>query len=55
MAEHRISNPRYTNVTTTLSETEAEALAKWMAKQDPPVTRSAALRHFVLAGLGLKE
>lgn len=55
MAEHRVENPRYTNITTTLSKSEAETLAEWMAKQDPPMTRSAAVRHFVLVGLGLKK
>ena len=55
MTGNRTDNPRYNNITTTLSDSEAEALAKWMAKQDPPMPRSAAVRHFVLIGLGLKK
>ena len=55
MTGNRVENPRYNNITTTLSDSEAEALAQWMAKQNPPMPRSAAVRHFVLLGLGLKK
>ncbi len=37
--------------TTSLREDEAELLDAWIARQEPKPSRSAAIRHFVLAGL----
>jgi hypothetical protein len=48
--------PRAINVTTTLSNEEYEQLLAWIDEQpNPKPTRAAALRKFVLAGLGMLE
>jgi hypothetical protein len=48
--------PRIINVTTTLSHEEYEQLLAWIDERpNPEPTRAAALRTFVLAGLGILE
>lgn len=55
MVASRIRNPRYNTVTTNFSDAEFHALNLWIEKQNPKPNKAAALRSFVLNGLGLPK